>query len=539
VKRDFFARPPSPAIRGVLVLSLLAVVEAVLLGGHLLHAGLYTDDWSIAAIRHESGAVGLFNGLFASNRERPLGELYLAATSAVSGSDPHLHALCGLLTLLAATASVYLLLRRLSLSTRDAVSIVLLFMVFPFADASWLWYAASYSYLAIALAALGGVAALEGLRTKGASALVYRVGALLLFAASVVTYQVAAGVICLSVLVYLPRTGRRRAVAFWLLDVCAVALAASLPRLMTGSAGLIADKVVTLSEQIEHAKLMADQSLTLLTAALVPFRGPHRNVVLPIALAVVCVGVLLAWRVRAEPELRRRLRLLLLLCAAGGVVIVAAYAVYVPAPINLYQPLGKGEENRVNVMASLGYAIVVYAVVMLFATSVVRLLRRPLKWAPAIGLAIAVVVFVGYVSRTRRDIAAWDRAGTIQHQELAELRTAGRPLPSTTIYTFGGIGATAPGVYAFRVTWDLSGAVQLLWNDATLHAYPIFLGTTVMCTATQVVPIGPGNGDGIGQAANYRHAVFYDFHNAREERITNAATCTRAVADFAAGAVES
>jgi hypothetical protein len=260
--------------------------------------------------------------------------------------------------------------------------------------------------------------------------------------------------------------------------------------------------------------------------------------VLPIALAIACLGGLLAWRARTEPEFRDQLRRWLLLLVAGGVVVAAAYVVYVPAPINLYQPLAKGLENRVNVLASLGYAIIVYALAMVLATSVVRLLRRPLAWAPVIGIAIVAGVFVGYVHRTRQDIAAWNRAGSIQRQELGELRAAGRPAAGTTIYAFGGIGATAPGVFVFRVTWDLNSAVQLLWNDAALHVYPIFIGTQMTCTATQVVPDGPSNGDGVAQAANYGQAVFYNFRSGRQQRIANAAACAQAVTSFAPEPVE-
>ena len=166
------------------------------------------------------------------------------------------------------------------------------------------------------------------------------------------------------------------------------------------------------------------------------------------------------------------------------------------------------------------------------------MLRRPLAWAPVIGLAIAAVVFVGYVHRTRQDIAAWNRAGTIQRQEIGELRAAGRPAAGTTIYAFRGTGATAPGVFAFRVTWDLNSAVQLLWNDATLHAYPIFAGTQMTCTATQVVPVGPANGDGAAQAANYQQAVFYDFRSGHQQRIADAQACVRAVDTFVPGPVE-
>jgi hypothetical protein len=154
------------------------------------------------------------------------------------------------------------------------------------------------------------------------------------------------------------------------------------------------------------------------------------------------------------------------------------------------------------------------------------------------GMAIAAVVFVGYVHRTRQDVAAWNRADSIQRKEISELRGMRRPTVGTTIYAFGGIGATAPGVYAFRVTWDLNSAAQLLWNDATLHAYPIFAGTQMTCTAKQVVPIGPSNGDGISQAANYRQAVFYDFISGRQQRIANGAACVRAAASFVPGPVE-
>jgi hypothetical protein len=522
--------------REALVVLLLVVVEATLFGSHLLHGGLYTDEWSITAIQHDVGTWGLFDALVGANHDRPLGALYLSITTALSGTNPHLHALWGLLALLVTTSTVYLLLRLLSLRVRDAVAVALLFMVFPFADSAWLW--ASGSYLAIALAALGGSLALVGLQREGRAAVAYHVAALVLFASSILTYQVAAGVICLSVFMYLPRVRHRRAILLWVADVGVVVLALGLPRLITGSAGATADPVIPLGEQLDHAKLLANQGLVLLTVVLVPFRGPHRNVVLPIALVIGCIGALLAWRARAEPELRNLLLRWLLMVVAGGLVVVAAYAIYVPAPIDLYQPLGKGEENRLNVMASLGYVMIVYALAMVLATSVVRLLRRPPAWAPAVGLAIAAVVFVGYAQRTHQDVAAWNRAVSIQRHELGELHLAGRPASGATIYAFGGIGATAPGVYAFRVTWDLNTAVELLWNDVTLHAYPIFTGTQMTCTTTQVVPVGPPNGDGIGQAANYQHAIFYDFGSGRQQQIANAAACRRAVASFIPGPVE-
>jgi hypothetical protein len=539
LKRMATALSGQPAwVRGPLVVLLFALVEAVLLGGHVLHGGLYTDDWPYASIQHELGTSGLISNLASANHDRPLAALYQSLATAVSGTNPHWHGLWGLLTMLAAASALYALLRVLAVHSRDAIAILLLFIVFPFADSGWLWFAASHSYLAIALAALGGIVALIGLRRTDRSAIAYHCGAAMLFAASVLTYQLAAAVICLSGLAYIPRVARARALKLWLVDVCTVVLAAGLPRLITGSGGATADPIIPFSQQLVHARVMGDQGLTLLARAIVPFGYAHRNIVLPVALAGMCGGVFLATRARVDSATRGLLRRWLTGVVIGGLIVVAAYVVYVPGPIANYQPLEAGEGNRVNVMAALGYAVIVYALAMIAAAIVLHVVRRPRDWAPYLAVTIAAVVFVGYLDRTRFDIAEWNRAGTIQRQELTALRHSPRPAAYTTLYTFGGVGQVAPGVFVFRVTWDLNSAVQLLWNDATLHAYPIFTGTEMTCTKSQVIPVGAPNGDGTGQAASYGHAVFYDFRNGREQRIANANACARAVANFAPGPVE-
>ena len=525
-------------VRGLLVVPCFAVMEAVLLGGHLIRGGLYTDDWSLAAIQHQSGTGALLSNLASANHSRPVAALFLALTAALSGTNPQIHALWGMLTLLSAVSSIYLLLRYMGLGKGDALAIALLFMIFPFSDSSWLWYSASHSYLAIAFAAIGAVLALRGVDQRYTTGIVYHCGALAMFALSLLTYQDAAGVICLSTLMYLPRIPWRRAVTFGAIDATVVLLALRLPTVITGSAGSTANQVIPVSGQVDHAKLIGNQGLKLLTVALVPFGDPRRSIVLLVALCIVGLGAGLVLRARTQDE-AQWLRRCLFLVVAGGAVLIAAYAVYVPAPINLYQPLGKGEENRVNVMAALGYVTIVFALAMMLASGVVRTLRCPPAWTRGVGLVIVATVCVGYVHRTRQDIASWGRAGSIQRQELRGLRAMGRPPRGTTIYAFGGVGATAPGVFGFRVTWDLNGAVELLWNDPTLHTYPIFVGTEINCTATQVVPIGTSNGDGVGQAADYGYVVFYDVRDHRQQLINSTASCVQAASTYVAGPVES
>jgi hypothetical protein len=522
----------------LLVLLLFGLVELALLGSHVVHGGMYADDWPLSAIQRRIGTSGLFGNLAAGNHERPLGFIYQTVTTAISGTSLQLHAMWGPLTLFTAVVALYFLLKALLFATADAVCICLLFLIFPFSDGSWLWYAASHGYLAIALAAFGGVVAVKSTRYDGRPGIVSRLCALLLFAASVLTYQTAALVICLSILAYRSRVPPRKAVLLWLSDVGTVALALFLPRLVTGSAGnSVPDKIIPLADQVDHARLMANQGLTLLADVLVPFGSAHRDVVLPVALALLLGGIFIARA--SDPGLRRQARRWLAVVAGGILVIATAYAIYVPAPINFYEPLARGTENRVNIAAAFGYVVVVYALAMIGGTIVVRVLRWNASNAAAVALVIVIAVFTGYAIRTRGDIASWDRATAIQRHELSALRTLGKPAPDTTIYTFEGVGDTAPGVPAFRSTWDLNSAVQLLWNDPSLDAYPIFIGTQMECTADQVLPNGLTNGDGIAQAASYGHAVFYDLRTGQRRLITNLKICRRAVGAFVAGPVEA
>lgn len=525
----------------VAVVLVIASVGIGIGGTHILRGGLYTDDWSITAIQKQSGTWGLFTNLLSANHDRPLAAIYQSIATGASGSNGHLHALFGLLALLSAAVTTYLLLRHLSLRDGEALAIALLVVVFPFADSAWLWWSASHSYLAIALAALGGIAAINSCGAcNRRSALIWRATAISLFVASILTYQTAAFVICLSVAIYIPRLSRRRtAILYWLVDIIAVLLALLGPRLITGSSGTTANPIIGPSLEIDHAREIANQGLTLLTYALVPFGTPNRLVVLPIVLLIVIFAASLAWRNRQSQTLENRLiRRWLLLMISGIAVVFAAYAIYIPAPISFYQPLGQGGENRINVLASVGYTAIVVAIAMLVAAMAARALGRSQQITVAAGVVLIAIVFGGYVSITRKDVASWNRAAAIQRYDLSVLRHVGRPPSGTTIYAFGGIGATAPGVYAFRVTWDLNSAVQLYWNDPTLHAYPIFDGTSIECAPTQVIPNGPANGDGIAQAASYGHVMFFDFATKSSRMIDNPRVCDEAQTAYIPGPVE-
>ncbi len=529
-------RPGKPVGLALLALG-AASLELLLFSHHLGHGGLYTDDWPIAQIAHRKGILGLFGELVGADHGRPIGALYLAVSGGVSGTSGWWHALWGQLTLLFEIVSIVWLLWELGLAVRDSLAIGLLLLLFPFADSTWLWYVESVAGLSIGLAALGGVAACAGMRRLGKRSLLFHASAMGLFAASLLTYQVAAGLICCSLLIYLPRLPRRRAVALWLADVVTVGVVLAVPRFLGGPGGT-AVPIVSLQAQVHHGKVIADQALTLATGVLVPFGAPHRNVVLPLAAGVLIIGAVGAWRLLsrrdpAQAELQRWLRWAL----AGCLVVAAAYAVYVPAPEALYLPLGAGANNRTNALAAVGFAILAYSLVLIVSIGILALARRPVRWAWAPALIGLTLLAIGYGRRTEADLTLWDNAAASQRQQLEILGRMPTPRRGETLFVFGGRGLVAPGVFAFRVTWDLNEAAKLMWNDASVRAFPIFAGTQMRCGTHRVIPLGSSNGDGAAQAAAFGRAEFVDLRTGRVSSFSDQQACQRAADQFIAGPV--
>ncbi len=530
--------PQRPTVRELLIAAFaLTIVGAAVLGGHVLHGGLYTDDWPIASIYAQGGLSDLIKNVFLGDHSRPLAALYLGLAEAATGSSGHAHAIVGLGLHIFACWCLYWLLRELSFTAWEGGGIALLFLVFPFADSTWLWFAITQSSLAFALGVLGLIALTFALRPDTRRVTELHIVAVLLCVASVLTYEAAAPLIALGI-VALEFTRSPRRVALIRSAVClaALALAAFIPRIPGLLPGIEPHEGITLSQQLQHARKMAGQTMTVMTNSAMPFGAPHRNVVLPILGLLTALAAVVWVRRRRGFPAERSLRRSLGCVAAGIVVVILSYAVFINTNPGFYEPAARGEDNRINAVAALGYCLVVYGAAMLLALLLTRG-SRPRLAAVIASLAIAFVA-LGYAHRTRADTSAWDHAATLQREELTELRSALPPLaPSTTIFAFGGVGELTPGIYVFRVTWDLDGAAELLWRDFTLHAYPIFQGTTFVCGPSALYPIGFANGNGPAQSADYGHAVFIDVRTGRRMAIRSRADCLRARNLFTPGPV--
>jgi hypothetical protein len=533
----------APAVTGdrvtpselILTGTVLAVIAGVLLGGHVLHGGLYTDDWPLAAIQAQKGTGGLISNLFLADHSRPIAAVYLGIVQAAIGTDGHTHAAVGLGLHVLMCWSLYWLLRTVGINRWHSSAITVLVLLFPFADSTWLWFAASHASLALAIAFLGGVATLKGLHACGTRSYVLEGSGAALYALSVMTYEFAAAAILLSVLVYAGHASRRAAITCWLVDVAAVGAVIAIPRLGV-LPGEDVHQSISLSQQLEHARTIADQTLSVLTLSAVPFGHPPRSLVLPLLALIAVTAALVRASTPANGKLAAELRRAFHAVAAGVVIIAAAYVVFVNTTPAFYQPAAQGSDNRINALAAVGYCLFVYGLALL--VGVLFMPRSPRTGAVAIASLATIFLAAGYVDRARQDVRAWDRAAAYQRSQLERLRRGlKKPPPQTTIFAFGGVGMTAPSVYAFRVTWDLDSAVQLLWRDETLHAYPVFIGTTIVCDPTSLYPNGPENGNGPAQRADYGRVVFFDFRGGSHRSIATRSDCLAARHDFEPGPV--
>ncbi len=520
--------PPAPIPRRELALAAVAAVllAAALFGPQVAGGGFYWDDWQNSANVHFSLEPGLFGALDRATERpvfgyRPVLTAMLVVEHSLLGADKHLHlAMAALFGALTAWA-LYVLLRTVGLRRLDSTVPAALLLAFPWTDSTRMWATASFDTLAVTFYLLGATLAVRALRApSGGRRVALTAGSLVLYLLASWTYEIVTVAVLASVALYLVVAPRREALRRLALDALLVAVA-----LVLVVSGTTRDPQ-SLGDQAHHAATIASQAFSVLARALLPV-GSVPGILGAALLVFVAGGGLLTWRrLPADdprvPWLRRWL------CAAGlgALAVAAGYALFVPA-LPHYQPLAPGTTNRMNVLAAVGYAVLVYALVRL-ATGLV-----PRGRAPLAAVALSLAIGAGYVVHVANDEDGWRRSARVQGRVLAAVRSTVRdPGPRTTIYTFRAPTFTAPGVPAFSLPFDLKAAVRLRYDDASLQAYPMADRTGIVCEQAFLYPTGGTYGPVHG--ARYGSAVFVDVAGRRAIAIGSQAACVAARAQVGA-----
>jgi hypothetical protein len=521
-------------------LGLIALSLAVF-AAHIANGGFISDDWwQHADTRRFRAAFGLFGAIREFHDEvpirgRPVEAFVTTVLHNALGEGPRPYVVWAVVAWALAATLFYVLLRQVGLERIHAGAIAGLAVLFPAGDSSRFWSTASiYSVTAIFFL-LGAVIALRGMRERGRRAIVLHGVADVCFLLSLLTHEVAAVAMLFTVLLYRLRGQWSAAVRRWGADLATLAVAAGI------SFGLgVERKVQPLSAQLDHAKVIVREARVLFVTTGVP-DGPVRLPML-IVLVLIVSGAAV-WRFLPETDpARREIGRWLIGCAGGVLAIAAAYAPYVAATA-YYSPIPySAPANRVNILATPGFALLFYALAMLAAVLLLRHLPHWRLWATGLAIVMAVGLAATWARHLDREREVWNHASARGRTILDSLqRAVPSPPPGTTVYLFG-TEQRIEDVPVFESSWDLDGAVKLLWDDPTLRGIPWpsvtghfnpgtgSEGRGVSCGPQSVQPHGLPFGR--EHESPYGQAVFVDVGTDTVTWIRNRSACRAAVARF-------
>ena len=517
----------------------LSALSLAVFGAHIAHGGFVADDWwQHADTRRFRAASGLFEAVRSFHDEvplrgRPVEAFVTTVLHNALGEGPRPYLVWAVLTWAVAATLVYVLVRQVGLERIHAAAIGSLCVLFPAGDSSRFWSTASIYGVTAIFFLSGAVIALRGMREHGRRAVLFHGAADVCFLLSLLTHEVAAVAMLVTVLLYRLRGSWAAARRRWVADLATLGVAAGLSFLLG-----VERTVRPLSEQIDHAKTILREARVLFVTTGVP-DGPVRVPTL-IALGIVAVGLLM-WRYLPEAdEARGEIRRWLIACAAGAVAIGVAYAPYVAAT-DYYSPIPySAPANRVNILATPGFALLFYALAMLASVLLLRGLARWRLWATGVAVVITMGLAVTWVQELNRDRQVWNRATARARTILDSMQaTIPSPPPGTTVYMFG-TEQRYEDVPIFESSWDLNGAVKLLWDDPTLRGIPWPSvtghfspglgpqGRGVSCGPLSVQPHGLPFGP--EHASPYGRTVFVDVSTETATWIRNPSACRAAVA---------
>jgi hypothetical protein len=515
------------------VLLVLTVVGAAVYGPNAFHGGFLSDAWATHATYVFAENSGFFGGISRFLEEpnisvRPLLAVLLSGYNFVLGGHMGFWLVWLVATNVAMCGLLYLLLRRLSLGFIDSAAIAVLVLIFPAAGALRLWAAMVASPVTISLALIGFLIALSAFECENRrKALILHGLSLLFFVASLLLYELALPVMMLSVLIYRLKSPWRPSIYRWLVD-CVVLGTIALTVTHSSESGFTQEH----SSMLHHAGEIYSQLHTMFATVVLPFDSSQWYIVLLLVL-VPATGAAILWLLPSGSELRPDLRRWLTVIVAGAIIVVASYAIFIPA-LAYYVPLRVGDGSRINAVPSIGWVLMFYGGARMLGALVFQGVpdgRRIAQGAAILGCALVAIGWVRVLHTEGEDYTGAFREDL---RVLSTVQTAiPQPAPESTIWTFGQPVLYAPEIPVFGNTWDMTGSIQLQYNDPTLASFVALPETVFNCKASGVEPGGayPPE-EATVLASPYGRTYFINTSTGEFVLINSQAECRRAASSF-------
>jgi hypothetical protein len=517
---------------GVVVLA-LSVIAGIVYMPQAIHGGFLSDAWSNRALYVFSPEHGFFDkiGYLAEQSNiapRPLQAVYLVLLNSIFGSHVGFWLTWQVATNVGMCAAFYLLLRKLNFRWFDAGFIAALVLVFPAATSIRFWLATIWGPASLAFVCFGFLLALEAFEAKALrNKLLLHGASIFFFILSLLLYEIALLVIVAGILLYLLRAPWREALARWVADCFVLGMIA-----LTVTLQSTEGHAETEMGAFKHGRLILEQAKTLAMTIVLPFNSDHWYLIL-LVLTVPAVALLVWWlRDKADP-MRAELQRWLVTMAAGAIVVVLGYVIYAPGT-DYYQPLQAGIGDRVNLVPSFGWILMLYAGAMLLATLILRDVPRARRWISVAAAGGCALIAAGWLSAIGSFSGYFTRA---YQEDVRVLTTMQEHLPNpksgSTIWTFAQPVEEGPGVPVFGNTWDMTQSVRLKYNNPTLTSLVAYPESEFECTPDGVNPKGRYAVNGVTPPeyiTPYDKTYFIDTTSGENTLIRNRNQCEAALA---------
>jgi hypothetical protein len=483
-----------PRVAAVYLDSLfLFVIVFISAAPYLRDLGFYSDDWSFLAAMSAAAepTVGAtFAALYEDEiRMRPVQVLTLATLFRLFGLEPLAYHLVNTTVLCAGVVLCYLVFRELRLPRDIALAVALLFGVLPHYSTDRFWVAAMQATLSMTLYHLGLYADLRATHSSPAGSWAWRAVAVAAMMGCVLAYEVWLPFFLLNVMLAYVQAGRsaraggrRRPAAMRLPVLLGTTVLALLPvvlwkmRFATRLEGLpLGQKVTSFAWLLKGSAAVGygEYGIGLPLVVVRILRRYPSAVVSATALGVAVIVFLYMWRVMREATGRERSgAAALALVGAGFGVFFLGYTLFFFTQNGQYS--AAGISNRVAIAAALGVALGWVGGIVAVALPISR--QRPRDAVFAGGVAAAAgtsVLIVGTIG------AFWNEAYRREERILADIRVAFPDLPRETTLILDGVCPYSGPAVVFDSSWDLSGALRILYGDSTIRADVVTPNLTV------------------------------------------------------------
>jgi hypothetical protein len=525
--RDPRSSKPITRREAAIASGLLLLVAIAVYTPHVVRGGWYLDDWiNVARMNAAGGPLGALETVGGDTYRLGLAvALVLLHTLAGDGQWPYLA--IGVVLTAIQGALFYLVLRRLSLSVLLAAAAAAIFVVLPCIDATRLWMTATPIQIAGSLYLLGVLAALHGLqRPSRQGRVLWHAGAVALYVMSMLTYELIAGVVVVTFLLYLVAGSRGAAGKRLVADLVGVAavLAYIVPEASSDRGA--ATSVAHLLDRAAQLWTPGHQVFS----SLVPWPDVLGG---PFGLGLLALGILgAAIAIARRDASGDGLRAWIAVAGISAVFAAAGLAMLLPADA-YFVPRLSGLGNRVSAFAAFGAVVLLIAFIVIACGGIGALLRRP-RAGLAAALVMIAIATVTLTVRELRQQEPWAQSWTEQQAVISAVRTAlGDTVDQpAAIVTFRHNTFILPAdVSVFAYSWDLDGALAHTYKSGPVAGHPWVLGST--CGESGVVFPDSADPSGAGPYGYAPRLFFVDARAATRTSIPDREACESAVAALA------